>query len=917
MEKFLALKASAGSGKTFSLVVRYLSLLFSGAKPQEILALTFTNKAVFEMQERIYKVLLNLPTLDDYLIKISQTTNLSKEDILVLQSEKLKEFRVFKPKILTIDSFFGSILRKFCWYQNLSYDFSIASENRDFIVESFLDDLNDLEFSELIKFAYISAEKLDDIISLFYYLYSKDRELKEINFEKEPIDLAILEEQILLLANQIKSNLLDLGLSESATKALQFKNIDELISKTWLKEKESLSEYQYFKKAKERLNPSEAIFTELRALIKPYFLIKELKILKSFFKLYNRFKNFRLKIKKSENELTFDDVLNLVYELLRGDKKIDSNFLYFRLDSKVSHILIDEFQDTSILQFEVIEPLIEEYIASDNFKTLFYVGDTKQAIYRFRGGKVELFDYLLKKYSIKVDTLKENFRSCENIVNFVNDTFSKAIDGYENQLPKKSGGYVEIIKVEQIFEELKIKLEYLLSLNIEPSKIAILTFTNSDIDKIEIYLKEHFKSLEIKTESKSKLINRNTVRAVISLIKYLYFLEYREIYKDINIDIYKVTFLSLIGLEPFSEIDFKLNLNRTPPYIIKDIMTSFKLSDEDILSFLEHSFKYESLSEFIYEIENLEAESIKDIDNGVTILTIHKSKGLEFEHLIVLDSLAERENSHKSSLIFNYQQNGIKLNSINYRFSGREFFDDDYKKVLDYEANDKQFDLKNLLYVAFTRAKESLFIIHKTKSSKFSILNLNEFKIGELKKHDNLVVKHVKKLKSESLILRNYGRQSDFIKDENSTVLNIEAINYGLCMHSMIESLDKLDINSLPIAKSYVNNRYRTILGEKIEDIEIRVKNLLQDNKFLSLIDGAKIYKELSLSYEGKIYRIDLLAIFPNQAIIFDFKSSKDSNSKYIKQIESYKKAINSILNIETEGYIIFLNQNGTLLSLI
>ncbi|XPV54807.1 MAG: UvrD-helicase domain-containing protein [Halarcobacter ebronensis] len=133
-----------------------------------------------------------------------------------------------------------------------------------------------------------------------------------------------------------------------------------------------------------------------------------------------------MKYNRAKNYLHFNDISNICYELL--STKIDKEFLYFRLDSNFSHILIDEFQDTSLLQYKILQPLIEEILSSSEFKTFFYVGDTKQSIYRFRGGKRELFDYVLKTNPmVNVEVLNTNFRSCEKVVNYVNQSFNNLV----------------------------------------------------------------------------------------------------------------------------------------------------------------------------------------------------------------------------------------------------------------------------------------------------------------------------------------------------------------------------------------------------------------------------------------------------------------------------------------------------------
>ncbi len=118
--------------------------------------------------------------------------------------------------------------------------------------------------------------------------------------------------------------------------------------------------------------------------------------------LYERYKVIRLDEIRANSEVDFDDIKLLVHKITSN---IEKEFIYFKLDSKFKHILIDEFQDTSAIQYLIIEPLINEIFSGEglnSFRTFFYVGDTKQSLYRFRGGVEELFQYLANRYNIEV-----------------------------------------------------------------------------------------------------------------------------------------------------------------------------------------------------------------------------------------------------------------------------------------------------------------------------------------------------------------------------------------------------------------------------------------------------------------------------------------------------------------------------------
>jgi exodeoxyribonuclease V beta subunit len=162
MDKFinnLAYEASAGSGKTFMLVVRYISLLFRGAKPNKILALTFTNKAASEMSERIVSTLQDLQNRGE-LEEILKVTGFTKEYILENREKILEEFLNSHTKIMTIDSFFTSILRKFSLYKSLMPDFTTFSTQHEIkLLSRFLNEVSVAGKKETLVSLAVSSKK--------------------------------------------------------------------------------------------------------------------------------------------------------------------------------------------------------------------------------------------------------------------------------------------------------------------------------------------------------------------------------------------------------------------------------------------------------------------------------------------------------------------------------------------------------------------------------------------------------------------------------------------------------------------------------------------------------------------------------------------------------------------------------------
>lgn len=903
MEKYLALKASAGSGKTFALTVRYISLLLLGAKPSEILTLTFTNKAAFEMSQRVFNTLQTLGDDEAYLSEIIKVSGLEKEQILGKKQLLIKLFTNDSLSIFTIDKFVNKILREFCGYIGISDDFKILNDDIEVLSFKFLQSLDENSFKELVEFSLYEKKKFNSIFELFKSLIEKNESINPIEIDAQFLD--ILKDDILQKAFKIKEHFLNCSMaSASAIKAVDFNSFEELFSKTWI-EKESLYDYSYFKKCtNEEIN---SIFLELKEGFLNYYKLRASYSLNKIFKLYINFKEFKKSFNIEKNYFEFNDISNLVYELLND--KINKDFLYFRLDSNYNHILIDEFQDTSILQYKILKPLIDEVIAGDSekFKTFFYVGDPKQSIYRFRGGKRELFDYVLKENpTIKLANLNTNYRSSRNIIDFVNNTFLNLSNyDYLVQESVRKEGFIEVILDENLQNEEKFlgilnKIKKLISSGINENDIAILCYTNSDVLELFYYLKENLPEIKIRTDISSKLINQQNVKALINAVKYIYFQE----------NIYKENFNALVGKNLNSEFLFNIDLNEiSVEKVLYLVANYFNIIDENIVKLIEQSTKYINIVDFVYEIDKLDISIENSENSGLQILTIFKSKGLEFHTTILLDRI-KKKNIDRSSLLFDYEN--INLQNIYYKISGYENFDENYKRALDKEKSLSLDDEKNVLYVALTRARNNLIIFKKEKNSVFEILNLSALKIGNLILSEVINRKNsVDKIVYEPL---NLGKQEIKIaKESNYNSEILKSRYFGLATHYTLEMMNKFDLQALKHGINLSKAKYFNYLQEsdfvKIEGI---VKNLIENLKFQNLVQNAQIVHEQALIYNEEVKILDLLLYKENRFIIVDYKTTSEILSSHKTQVEYYKKAICDIFKTQNvSGYLVYLKENS------
>jgi len=866
MKRLLAVKASAGSGKTFRLANRYIALL-SVDNPSNILAITFTNKASNEMKERIIKFLKNLGEDKNAIKMICEELGVDEKEILSRKEELLKKFLTKDLNIQTIDAFINKILRKFSYFAGVRNNFEIKDEDKEMLFKRFLYALSDEEMNELIDVAK-KEEKFYSLGELFESLYEKDKELKNVtlNSVKKPDDKKAQE-----AFKKLKEYILNS--TESSASAKKAVDIDfyEVPYTTWFV-KNSLKEYSYFKKKKLYQEWFEEVLNDLKVFFKEYFEYVEYKFFKNLFYFYDKYKEVKWKFKKDENILGFKDIEHLVYELLK-ENPIDREFLYFRLDSKINHILIDEFQDTSITQWEIFNPLVDEIaggIGRKDFRSFFYVGDVKQAIYRFRGGQKELFDLVAKRYApfgLETEELNVNYRSAKKIVEFVNEKFNL------NERPHSSiQGYVEVDEItkESAFETIYEKIVFLNSKGVKDKDIAVLVFKNDDILEVGEFLQQ--KGKKVVTAKKAKVLSANSVKAIVSLMKYL---------QNNENKIGKLNFLSLIGKKWGEEIDIKID---RPVKMIKEIMDKYDLYDEASLKLLYHSQKYDTLFDFVNEIDSYSEEMpLKEFD-GITVMTIHKSKGLEFDNVIVVDRLS-KENNDKGNILFYYEDAVLK--DLKLKIPNRELIDEYYAKIKKKEKSLIFEDKKNTEYVAFTRAKNGLIILKRSEvrkdGSSYSafVSDLEKQCEGEVVKSEDKNSDTPKK--RVKIKLKNFGKQEVNVKEEEYKANDFEAIYFGNALHYAFECNDL----------EAVKNRY----GDFCDINEI--KQVYE--KAIKILPKGK--KEIPFIFESQVGRIDLIT----DEEIIDYKSKKPKDeSAYVNQVRGYIKAVEAISGKKLKGKIFY-----------
>lgn len=911
----MALKASAGSGKTFALSVRFLALLFKGANPSEILTLTFTKKATAEMKERIldYLKILQKENLENEKEK-EKSQNILKEleekyhlDPSLVRNSAPKIYQRFlnaEIRISTIDAFFQSILRKFCWFVGLSTNFEVNEDTKAHqqqLNEGFLSALNNEQLEELSVFItqclsydnYTSDSILERLRFLKNRLYLFDPNKKEPAFDEEGF-----LEKLRSLNNQIQSIETASDRAKEAIKCDSFRGFLNS-SLTWLEKK---SEYLYFKKLKNEIPTLERECEEIENDLKRYYEAKETAIFKKFPKFIQLYDNATSKIQA----LDFDAIKDKVHVLLNGYEEMPAEFFYFRLDSKIVHILIDEFQDTSLNDYKILAPFIDEIKAGIGqakwHRSVFFVGDVKQSIYAFRGSFSSLFESVSKDFYH--DNLQFNHRSAPLIINYVNTIFKKAYQNsptayLEQKYPKTSqnkhatDGYVKVSLVaderELLLNQVLQEAQNLLEHRIDPKNITILCATNKDALEIKNYLQERLNAIRPSTESSAKLSQFVESKIIKNALKYALAEEpYKPFYKHSVLKLAGYLHDDVIALPGFNP------KKESVAGFVWKVMELFGLYTECAQICLELAVGCEDANEFL---EKLEAKEIASFNlEGAQIMTIHKSKGMQFPYVIVCERLGKPNSSHSNQLLEEYD--GAELLRLYYRMKNREVVDKDYARALDKEEAAKDHEETNVYYVAFTRAELGLIVVAKDKkeSKKESKNKTMHEKLDLAPLEEGEIVPAISPQK-EPLITSTlikphaYGEQVQEIEEEPESDYeknnDQEAINFGIALHKGLEYQYAYNIPKKSVLE-YLNYHHG-FYGLDYQALEESLELFENDTEIQTLFKNYALRGEAAFLFEGVVSRIDVLLWDKRQNLyVLDYKSSQNYQQSHKAQVSHY-----------------------------
>lgn len=1063
MSKLKIFRSSAGSGKTYQLASEYIKLALQDPdfKYSHILAVTFTNKATAEMKARIILFLQKIANgKDEVLIKtLSTELNLDKETLQhrasIALTKILHHYSLFS--VSTIDSFYQRILRSFARETGLIGNFNIeldAQKVLDEVLDLLMDDLGDnklltnwlLQYSferleqsknwdirnELGKFAreiFSTAfkEHEDEFLSIENISEKFDSVIKELNkiiygFEKHMAGIGKEAEQYILTKG------IDIGDFSGGAKRSTFnifikiQNNEFNFTTTNLKCLEDKEKWYAQKSPKKELI-REAVDEKLDELLHqaynyyqknyPEYLSAKV-VLENIYTLGIYHEIFeKLAHYKAENDLfLLADTGNFLKDIIADN---EAPFIYEKIGAWYDHFLIDEFQDTSYLQWNNFLPLIKNSLAAQQQCLL--VGDAKQSIYRWRGGDWSLIlDQVQRdifEEQLNYQFLTTNWRSAPPIVNYNNAVFemlpqllsryfeeqvtdrldadfkdkycNNILELYKNVTQQtathneEKAGYVEFQFIEnqktssewkeEALEWLKQKIEALLENGFQLSDMVILVRSSREGREIVTYLQQlnarYLKTPNSKYNYKaisdeSLLIKDHpAIRFIISSLKTILQPSDTIAVEELKTSLLEIRSNMALSIDPAAE---HLNFEK--------VLASFSsLSNYEISEITEHlirqfdlhkitgatayllTFK-EALMEFLQKQtsdlatllnwweENKDKLAVKmpESVNAIRVMTIHKSKGLEFP--VVLIPFCNWEIDHRAS-----QNNYIwctsehkpydALGVLPVKYSSKledTYFSNDYFK----EKHLAYIDNLNLTYVAFTRAEEALmmcgavkksnknFRLSKISDTLFMAMNNADFELQTYFSQDtgkfiygDLPPREPEDQSSEEAnTLSEYysspWQEKVKIKYEASEVLeeieDRQNINYGLLVHDVLSKVKYHD----DFGQVIDQYKWSGLLNdEDYSNVKDQLDRALSNPEINKLFSKGKLIKtEVPIfTSEGKEIRPDRVIIGESETTVVDFKTGKPE-PKHKSQVLQYKKVLEQMGYQNVKAKVVYVLQN-------
>lgn len=1071
-------KASAGSGKTFTLSVEYIKLLIKDPQSyRSTLAVTFTNKATEEMKLRIlsqlYGIWKLLPDSKSYIDKIKEDLDVTEEYMSeragIALHNIVHNYSYFR--IETIDSFFQSVLRNLA--RELDLTANLRIELNDYQIErNAVDELiNSLdENSELLTWImeYIRENMDDDkdwnvignikrfgenIFREYYKTNSKklnERLLEEGFFKQYTTKLRQMRNEAevemqneaaqffdALNHNGIEINNLNNGKNGPAgyfikikkgiynntivTKRLQ-KVLDEGSESSWVKQKSSKETQDIVRElANSTLTPLVHHAEDVRQ--KNWYIygsaVLTLRHLNQL-RLLNSIENKVRMMNVEQNRFLLSDTHTLLHSLIRDT---DSPFIFEKIGNYLENIMIDEFQDTSTVQWQNFKVLLEECMSHGEQQGNLIVGDVKQSIYRWRSGDWRMLNNIEREFPylnsmLNVCSLDTNYRSSRRVITFNNAFFKRASEleyaDQKSSTPDTSSpeqlkkaysdvaqkvpsfrdnhGYVSINLLpnedyrQQALQKTAEAVSLLLDSGANYSDIAILVRSNDIIQLIAEFFANELPDVKIVSDEAFRLDSSVSVNIIVNAMLWLthpdnilakayiakayqtYVLEKSE--QETNKLL--ATAEGIDSALPCALIDKRNDLLTMPIFeLAEQIYTLFNIGNIKGEDAYLYAF-YDALTDFI-------ANNTADIDSfveewndsiaaktiqasaidGIRIITIHQSKGLEFEHVVIpfCDWTLEKGNTiWCTPQVEPYNE----LPLIPVDFSASQMKGTIYEFDYNEEHLQNCVDNLNLLYVAFTRAASSLFVIAQrgTPSSRSYIVEqaITDIKLegssldgdpsdkkaellfsyGELeivetkakKKSDNIFTPEVENMNvdmatfSNKVEFKQSNKSRDFVADDDENTddddrKQLSYIKTGKILHylfSTINTTDDIDTSLAQLEMDGLIEESGTNIKRLRDMLHKRFSNRQVADWFSSrwtLFNECTILDYDAATDTVREHRPDRVMKDEKtgEVVIVDFKFGSP-RPEYVEQVNRYKALTQNMGYPNVKGYLWFVYSN-------
>ncbi|MFM9984939.1 MAG: UvrD-helicase domain-containing protein [Flavobacteriales bacterium] len=1021
---FKVLRASAGSGKTYALVSEYITMALGNARAdyyRHILAITFTNAAAAEMKERVLKLLRKISEFhpDAEILGQSLSTKL-QIDRAELGRRAAGTYRHMLHhygllSVSTIDSFTHRLVRSFSRDLHIAHDFNVqldADEFKEAITDACLNLIGEDEaltayfrqftFDQLAEekswnprdaILEISAqllkedathalEKLQDFHLADFTLVRKNLQAKQSVYKNRLAELANLSIELFEKRGLAAGDFANGGRGNiSFLYKLQKGEIDKP-SDTFYK---TVNTGNWQKKGlpADKSDAISSLENELTGYCKQIIDLVEDKLLIEFhlrnailakinsIGLLHELNNLSERYKQEENILLIKDFHELIGKIVQEN---DAPFIYERIGHRYRHILIDEFQDTSAKQWSNMVPLIVNALGENNLNLL--VGDAKQSIYRWRGGKAEQFVNLPEieitgvhrfageafRLQFLAENLLFNYRSGKSIIAFNNELYKqisalfpfseKIYSEHAQQTIRELDGLVEVIKTsspdkserwEQTSSAILGSIKKSLDAGYRPGDIAVLTRKGrKEGGLIAQLLTEH--GYQVATLESMLIQNSPIVQALTGYFGYL--LDKKNHFAIIQ----TVRGLSIVHAHlDFSEfltkqvkhenkllhIDFENWLAKhfdsifdppgigDPLSIATSLLAYFRFETDEFVEFYlelirkRNATGNNSLMQWIdwwNKNQHRQYISTSPDPQSIRIMTIHKSKGLQFP-VVIYPRFASGTQSNDLWIDLDSEEYGLPAALVrpNAKFS-------DAIPELAMEKNKQILDDLNLCYVATTRAEDCLFVIAEEgrSSTEFTklfsqalIAGFDAYKTDEQQWAIGKLPSSITHSAVEKTTPISHSYKQNTTPAFRSAIFEEEddqPESYGRMLHEILASIANSEITS---------DQLDHLIIAKTNELSLR-KRLLHDA--LAVLDKSKDFgwfekghtlfceREI-LSNDGRLFRPDRVVVRDVFIDLIDYKTGV-MREEHKKQLEEYALLLKEIYSKEVRSFLVYVQQD-------